>query len=70
MRVDVEAGNERLAKQIRNSEQARVPLMGVVGEREIESRTLAIRSRKGKTRAQAVKQYVLFGWSAVHLCAH
>lgn len=46
IRVEVDRGNERLAKQIRNAEQARVPVIGVVGMKEKESGKLAIRSRK------------------------
>jgi len=46
LRVEVDSGDERLAKQIRNAEQARVPLMAVVGAEEIAHNTLAIRSRK------------------------
>lgn len=46
IRVEVDRGNERLAKQIRNAEQQRVPLIVVVGEKEMESNTLAVRSRK------------------------
>lgn len=46
LRVEVDRGNERLAKQIRNAEQERVPIMAVVGMKEMESNKLAIRSRK------------------------
>lgn len=46
IRVEVDRGNERLAKQIRNAEQERIPIMAVVGAKELESGKLAIRSRK------------------------
>jgi threonyl-tRNA synthetase len=46
IRVEVDRGNERLAKQIRNAEQQRVPIIAVVGMKEVESGTLAVRSRK------------------------
>ena len=46
IRVQVDRGNERLAKQIRNAEKARVPIMAVVGMKEMEDGTLAVRSRK------------------------
>lgn len=46
IRVEVDRGNERLAKQIRNAEKSRVPVMAVVGMKEMEAGTLAIRSRK------------------------
>jgi threonyl-tRNA synthetase len=46
IRVEVDRGNERLAKQIRNAEQQRVPVMAVVGMKEMETNQLAVRSRK------------------------
>jgi threonyl-tRNA synthetase len=46
IRVEVDRGSERLAKQIRNAEQERVPIMAVVGMKEMETDSLAIRSRK------------------------
>jgi threonyl-tRNA synthetase len=46
IRVDVDRGNERLAKQIRNAEQQRIPLIGVVGMKEMETNTISIRSRQ------------------------
>lgn len=44
--VEVDRGNDRLPKQIRNAEQAKVPIMSIVGAAEIESGTLSVRSRK------------------------
>ncbi|KAL7516661.1 hypothetical protein ACHAWX_001650 [Stephanocyclus meneghinianus] len=46
LRVEVDRGAERLAKQIRNAEQSRIPVMAVVGVKEMEEGTLAVRSRK------------------------
>jgi threonyl-tRNA synthetase len=46
IQVEVDRGNERLAKQIRNAEKSRVPIMAVVGVKEMETNTLAVRSRK------------------------
>lgn len=46
IRVEVDRGNERLAKQVRNAEQQRVPVLAVVGAKEMVSNTLAVRSRK------------------------
>lgn len=53
LRVEMDKGNERLAKQIRNAELSRIPIMAVVGEKEIEGKALAVRSRKGE-RAQSL----------------
>lgn len=38
---------ERLPKLIRNSEKQRIPLMSVVGPREMETQSLTVRSRFG-----------------------
>lgn len=46
IRVEVDRGTERLGKQIRNAEQARIPVMAVVGMKEMEEGKLAVRSRK------------------------
>lgn len=46
VRVEVDRGNERLAKQVRNAEQQRVPVLAVVGLAEMEANSLAVRSRK------------------------
>eukprot|EP00903_Cladosiphon_okamuranus_P007241 g7027.t1 len=45
LRVSVDRGSERLAKQIRTAEQERIPIMSVVGEKEVKVGTLAVRSR-------------------------
>ena len=38
---------ERLPKLIRNSEKQRIPLMAVVGPRELETQSVTVRSRFG-----------------------
>ncbi|CAN0388415.1 unnamed protein product [Ectocarpus sp. 12 AP-2014] len=45
LRVKVDRGSERLAKQIRTAEKERIPVMSVVGEKEVAAGTLAVRSR-------------------------
>lgn len=46
IRAEVDSGRERLPKQIRNAEKAKIPVMAVVGMSEVESGELSIRSRK------------------------
>jgi threonyl-tRNA synthetase len=48
LRVDVDASNERMQKKIRNAQTEKVPYMLVVGEREAEAGTVAVRHRSGK----------------------
>lgn len=47
LRVEVDTKSDRLPKQIRNAEQDRIPLMCVVGEKEKESNSVAVRTRAG-----------------------
>ena len=47
LRVEVDPGKDRLAKQIRNAELTKLPVVAVVGEKEVEGGTLAIRTRAG-----------------------
>lgn len=46
LRVEVDQSGERLGKMVRNGETERVPLMAVVGAKEVESGNLSVRSRK------------------------
>lgn len=46
IRTEIDRSGERLAKQIRNAEQGRVPIICVIGEKEVADNTIAVRSRK------------------------
>lgn len=46
-RVEVDTSGERLGKQIRLSELEKIPVVAIVGKREVESQTLSIRTRQG-----------------------
>jgi threonyl-tRNA synthetase len=45
IRVEVDTSHERLGKLIRNAEKAKIPVMAVVGAKEVESNSLSIRTR-------------------------
>jgi threonyl-tRNA synthetase len=45
IRASVDLGGDRLGKQIRNAEKAKIPVMAVVGEKEVEAKTLSVRTR-------------------------
>jgi threonyl-tRNA synthetase len=47
-RVDLDLRNEKIGLKIRESEKAKVPFMLVVGDREAENETVAVRQRNGK----------------------
>ncbi len=45
IRAEADASNERLGKLIRNAEKDKIPVMAVVGVKEVESNSLNIRTR-------------------------
>ncbi|HHP7244569.1 MAG TPA: threonine--tRNA ligase [Elainellaceae cyanobacterium] len=45
IRADVDSSGERLGKMIRNAEKQKVPVMAVVGAKEVESNSLSVRTR-------------------------
>jgi threonyl-tRNA synthetase len=45
-RVEIDRSGERLGKQIRNAELEKIPVVAVVGKREVEHQTLSVRTRK------------------------
>ncbi|MEO1401817.1 MAG: threonine--tRNA ligase [Cyanobacteria bacterium J06635_1] len=45
VRVRVDAGGDRLGKMIRNAEKGKIPVMAVIGAKEVEANTLSIRTR-------------------------
>ena len=50
LRVDVDAGNERMNAKIRGAQLEKIPYMLVVGDREIEAEAVAVRTRDGENR--------------------
>ncbi|MBW4421285.1 MAG: threonine--tRNA ligase [Myxacorys californica WJT36-NPBG1] len=45
IRAEVDLSGDRLGKLIRNAEKDKIPVMGVVGAKEVESNSLSIRAR-------------------------
>jgi threonyl-tRNA synthetase len=45
IRAEVDSSHERLGKLIRNAEKSKIPVMAVVGAKEVESNSLSIRTR-------------------------
>jgi threonyl-tRNA synthetase len=45
LRIEVDAGSDRLGKKIRNAEKAKIPVMAVIGAKEMESDLLTLRLR-------------------------
>ncbi|MBU6228171.1 MAG: threonine--tRNA ligase [Cyanobacteria bacterium REEB459] len=46
VRVEVDSSGDRLGKMVRNAEKARIPVMAVVGAKEVETTSLNIRTRR------------------------
>ena len=56
-RVEVDSSGDRLGKQIRTAELDKIPIVAVVGKREVEQKTLSVRSRQeGDLGAIAITQ--------------
>ena len=48
LRVDVDDGNERMQAKIRNGQRRKIPYLLVIGDREVEARSAAVRVRNGE----------------------
>jgi len=46
-RVAVDVSGDRLGKQIRTAELEKIPVVAVIGKREVENQTLSVRTRQG-----------------------
>lgn len=59
IRADVDDANESLGKKIRNAKTEKIPYLLVVGDKEVESKTVSIDSRdNGKLDAQPLADFV------------
>jgi threonyl-tRNA synthetase len=47
VRAEVDTSNERLGKMIRNAEKEKIPVVGIIGGKEVEDNTISIRTRIG-----------------------
>ncbi|WP_013320235.1 threonine--tRNA ligase [Gloeothece verrucosa] len=59
IRAEADTSGERLGKMIRNAEKQKIPVMAVVGAKEVESNTLSIRTRaSGELGTIAVSEVI------------
>jgi threonyl-tRNA synthetase len=59
VRVEMDGSGDRLGKMVRNAEKAKVPIMAVVGAKEVETTSLNIRTRaQGELGALPVAEVV------------
>lgn len=52
MRVEVDTTGDRLPKMIRNAEKQKIPVMAIVGAKELEDNTLSVRTRAAGVPSQ------------------
>ena len=50
--AEIEDKNETLNKRIRNAEKQRVPMIAVLGAKEMEERKVALRNRRDKEQSE------------------
>ncbi|WP_425440870.1 threonine--tRNA ligase [Sporolituus thermophilus] len=59
IRVEVDSRNEKIGYKIREGQLEKVPYMLIVGDKEVETRTVAVRKRgQGDIGAQAVDDFI------------
>ncbi|MBD1912123.1 MULTISPECIES: threonine--tRNA ligase [unclassified Leptolyngbya] len=59
IRAEVDESGERLGKMIRNAEKEKVPVMAIVGAKEVEAQALSIRTRaSGELGSLAVSEVI------------
>ena len=60
IRVEIDDRNEKIGKKIRDTELAKIPLMLVIGEKEMNDNTVATRRQgKGDTGVQTIEEFIL-----------
>ncbi len=59
IRVQVDLSSDRMQKQIRNAELEKIPVMGIIGAKEVEQNALSVRTRKhGDLGTLAVTEFI------------
>jgi threonyl-tRNA synthetase len=58
LRVEVDRSNEKLGAKIRNAQMKKVPFMLVVGEKEAQSGTVAVRRRNGEQSTVTIEEFI------------
>jgi threonyl-tRNA synthetase len=55
----VDDGSERMGAKIRNAQIKKIPYMFIVGDQEMESNTVAVRTRNGDDLGQIKREDIL-----------
>jgi threonyl-tRNA synthetase len=68
LRVEVDASNNTLNYRIRTAQKMKLPFMIILGDKEVESGSLAVRLRTGETREYAsVEEFLTFADEVIKL---
>jgi threonyl-tRNA synthetase len=66
-RVNLDLRNEKIGFKIREHTLARVPYLVVVGDKEVEAQTLAVRTREGKDLgAMSLEEFIVLNGGSFH----
>ncbi|MEI6429438.1 MAG: threonine--tRNA ligase [Pseudanabaena sp. ELA607] len=66
IRVQVDLSSDRMQKQIRNAELEKIPVMGIIGAKEVEQNALSVRTRKhGDLGTLSVAEFISKVQSAI-----
>jgi threonyl-tRNA synthetase len=66
LRVEIDDSSDRMQAKIRNAQLQKVPYMLILGDREMETQTVAVRLRDGEDLgAQPVSDFVAMAQEAV-----
>jgi threonyl-tRNA synthetase len=58
LRVEIDSRDEKLGKRIRDAQLQKVPYMIVIGDKEVESRVVAVRERsKGDLGSMSLEEF-------------
>jgi len=58
IRAELDDANESLGKKIRNAKKEKIPYLFVVGDKEVEGRTVSVESRSGSEGAQGLESII------------
>jgi threonyl-tRNA synthetase len=66
LRVDIDAGEERMNAKIRNAQLLKIPYMLVVGDREQEGGAVSVRLRSGEDlKSKTIDEFITLASDAV-----
>ena len=59
IRIEIDESNERMNAKIRNAQLRKIPYMFIIGDNEISSKTVSVRTRNGKETSSISREDIL-----------